>query len=133
MSRAETEEFLGARSWGVLSTLGPDGPYGVPVAFGFDGLSAFVATGEGRKADHLRVNDTVCLTVVDVATAARWASVVLRGRARPLRGVAAVRGMAAIALQRARTLGASPADLRRASGATVYRIDPVELTGRSAG
>lgn len=129
MEAREVEAFLSGQSWGVLGTSGPEGPYGVPVSYGYEGGVLFVAMREGLKASHLRHSPAVCLTVAEVASPERWRSVVVRGQSVRVGGVERIRGLAAIARQRG-VRHETARDLLRAARAMVFRIDAAEATGR---
>ncbi|MFW6201444.1 MAG: pyridoxamine 5'-phosphate oxidase family protein [Gemmatimonadota bacterium] len=53
LSEAEIRRFLRHRPWGVLATARDGRPYAVPVTFAFDEHAFCIASGRGRKADHL--------------------------------------------------------------------------------
>jgi uncharacterized protein len=133
MTASEVNEFLDLRSWGLLCTGDADGPYAVPVSYGFDGTDLFFATGPGRKATHLAANAAVCLTVPDVTDGARWRSVVVRGRAVPVTGLPAKLRAGSLVLRTRAGAGISATDLRRMRSATIYRIEPTEMSGRATG
>ena len=134
MESAEIQQFLRRQEWGVLCTVGDGTPYAVPVSYGFDGRFLYVASGPGRKRRNLEANAAVCVTVSEVESGDRWSSVVATGEARPvtdLRG----RLQALDAIRRQRKSGAPPsaADLARIAGASIFRITPTQLTGRTRG
>lgn len=130
MGEHERDRFLAGRSWGVLSTVGADGsPYGVPVAYGWDGGAFFLATGPGRKLKNLEANGAACLTISDVVDGSRWRCVVATGSAVPLSGPAeATRGLARIARQQGTVSSAE--SLARALRGRLFRLVPAELNGR---
>jgi uncharacterized protein len=133
MLRGEVSALLAERSWGILATAGPDAPYAVPVSFGWQGRSLYVASGPGRKLELLEGGAAVCLTVVDVQHGELWRSVVARGAAEPVRSVSE-RLRAMHLLARRRGPGAPRReDLRRLLGARLFRLTPSELTGRTRG
>jgi nitroimidazol reductase NimA-like FMN-containing flavoprotein (pyridoxamine 5'-phosphate oxidase superfamily) len=126
----ERDRFLAGRSWGVLSTVGADGtPYGVPVAYGWDGRSFWVATGPGRKLKNLEANGAACLTIGDVEAGSRWRCVVASGTAVPVSGLEAARGLGHVARQQGNAPSAG--DLARALRSRVFRLAPAELSGRA--
>lgn len=133
MEREEIEQFLRSNRWGILSTVGGGRPYGVPVSYGIDGLSVFIATGPGRKLSNLEESRAVCLTVAEVQNGDRWRSVVVSGEAQWLDSFPD-RMMAVWALAgRARGRIANPKEWRRLAGGRLLRIDPTEITGRKRG
>ena len=132
MTRGEVHAFLAARTWGMLATADADGPYAVPVSYGWDGEALYVATGPGRKLRHLESSPALCLTVPGVEGGDRWRCVVARGRAESVDGTAArLRALALV--HRQRDARPSLADAARAARARVFRIAPAELTGRARG
>jgi nitroimidazol reductase NimA-like FMN-containing flavoprotein (pyridoxamine 5'-phosphate oxidase superfamily) len=127
--------FLRSRSWGLLSTQEPGSaaPYAVPVSFGWDGGSAYLACSPGRKTQNLEREPEACLTVVEVASGASWTSVVVRGPVRWVTGpVDRLRAAGWIHRQRAAT-PVDPHDLLRFSRARIARLEPLEITGRTRG
>jgi uncharacterized protein len=131
MTPARVHAFLGRRDWGVLATQGADFPYAVPVSYGFDGEAVYVATRAGQKARYLGENGAVCLTVLQVEDGARWSSVVVRGSATPvhdLRGK--LHAVATLVRQRRGGTPLTAADLARLRGARIFRITPLEVSGR---
>jgi uncharacterized protein len=133
MGEEEIAAFLAERRWGLLAISGDGAPYAVPVSFGWDGCDLYLASGPGRKLDHLRESGAACLTVVDVTHGELWRSVVARGRTEPVAGING-RLRAIRLLARARGPGAPRReDLQRLMHATFFRLRPEELTGRARG
>lgn len=131
MDLVEVQVFLRRHTWGVLSTLHEGRPYAVPVSYGFDGTYLYLASGPGRKLRSLDSNPAVCLTVTDVVDGSRWASVVAMGDATPVHDLRGrLHGLNAIRRQQPGVLP-QPKDLARAAGSTVFRVLPLELSGRS--
>lgn len=127
----EVDALLRSRWWGTLSTVGAGGLYSVPVSYGWDGESLYVATRPGRKARNLEEDGRVCLNVAEVESGDRWRSAVVSGRAEPVSGVAAtLSALNAIRRQRpGRPVTA--ADAARLARARVFRIVPAEVSGRA--
>lgn len=132
LSAGEAHDFLVEHEWGVLATVGEDGPYAVPVAYAVDGESIVLASGPGEKLRHLLADPRVCLTVAEVADGDRWRCVVVRGVARPLRSTG-MRAQALLALARARGTRPTRADLARAARAQVFRVERLRVSGRARG
>ena len=133
MDDGEVRAFLAARGWGMLATAGEDGPYAVPVGYGWDGERLYLASGPGRKLRNLQRDPAVCLTVAEVESGGRWRCAVASGVAEPVEGPLE-RARALAHIHRQRDGGApTPADLVRAARARVFRIRPRELTGRVRG
>ncbi len=132
MTDEEIEEFLARSWWGSLSTVEKDGPYAVPVIYGYNGRDFYVASRPGRKISNLEKNPAVCLTVVEAESlGAAWSSVVVLGNADLVHGfrghVAAIRALRG---QVGRSGKVTPRDVARMSQARVIRISPREITGR---
>lgn len=132
MSDRQIRAFLEAHSWGLLAMLHDARPYAVPVSYGLDGAHLYIASGAGRKLRSLQASPAVCLTIADVVSGANWSSVVVMADARPVRSLRErLHGLAAIR-RRAPAGGAvSAADVARAAGASVFRLTPVEISGRT--
>lgn len=134
MDRAEADHFLRRHEWGILCTAGEEGPYGVPVSYGYDGRHLFVASGPGRKQRNLEANPAACLTIPEVEDGDRWSTVVVTGeaiRVDELRG--RLHALNAIRRQRAAAAPPSAAELLRAARATIYRIAADRVSGRARG
>ena len=129
MSAAELDSFLGSCEWGVLAVSAADGPYAVPVSYGYANGTLFLTSGPGRKLDAIEEDPRVCLTIASVMTGADWRCVVARGTLRPVDSLVE-RARALHAIARTRSGGLSPADLARAARARVFRKDLQELSGR---
>ena len=134
MTEEEIRRFLLDHEWGMLATVGEGRPYAVPVSYGFDGRSVYVATGPGRKRTNLETCPAVSLTVAEVESGDRWSSVVVSGDAEPVHDLGErIRGLRAIHRQRSTHALPSAADVARAARATLFRITPAETTGRVRG
>jgi nitroimidazol reductase NimA-like FMN-containing flavoprotein (pyridoxamine 5'-phosphate oxidase superfamily) len=134
MDRDELDRYLRTHRWGVLGTVGDGDPYGVPVFYGYDGHSFFIATSPGRKSRNLDQGGVVCLTVPEIQDGERWRCAVVRGNVERLTTLAA-RAAATWALlgtRRPRTPPSSK-ELSRFAKARLFRIVPIEMTGRRRG
>ena len=134
MDPVEIHRFLLRHQWGILCTVGQGAPYGVPVSYGFDGRSLFVASGPGRKRRNLETDASVCITVAEVEDGDHWTSVVVTGNALhvdDLRG----KFHALNSIRRQRSNGGAPSatDLARIAGASIFRITADQITGRVRG
>ena len=75
-----------AAGWAVLAVLEGTRPYAVPMAYGYDGRSFFVASGPGRKRRALETQPMVSLTILDAPDdGGAGGYVVVMGRATPVR------------------------------------------------
>ena len=140
LSEDACHALLAEVGWGVLSTVelvdqGAAGvvprPYAVPVAYAFDGVALYVATGPGRKLRALERNPRLTLTVTDVQGLSRWRSVVVTGSAvwltQPASRASAI--CAFVAQKRADGHKLTPRDVRRLVAARVLRIQVTEISG----
>jgi nitroimidazol reductase NimA-like FMN-containing flavoprotein (pyridoxamine 5'-phosphate oxidase superfamily) len=129
IGEGEIAGFLRAQDWGVLAVNGPAGPYAVPVSFGLSGGSIVIASGPGQKLAALEADGRACLTVCSIRNGADWTCVVAQGRMVPVKDVLG-RARALHAIARGR-VAATLSSLRRASAAAVFRMDAVEVSGRT--
>ncbi len=132
MTGEEIEELLARSWWGSLATVEKDGPYDVPVIYGYNGRDFYVASRPGRKISNLEKNPAVCLTVVEAESlGAAWSSVVVLGNADLVHGfrghVAAIRALRG---QVGRSGKVTARDVARMVEARVIRISPRQITGR---
>jgi uncharacterized protein len=134
LSRAEIETILGRNWWGVLATTLNGEPYGVPVAYGYDGDALYIATGPGRKLANLMANPLACFTITEVGAGdAGWCSVIVAGEATPIESLAErLRALNVLRRQVAGHRTASPRDAATAARASVIRLVPEERTGRAS-
>lgn len=83
MSGREIDEFLASQGVGVLGLPAGDGPYLIPMSFGFDGEAAlyftFLVGGSSRKADLAEAAEVARFLVYSAASPFTWQSVVLTG------------------------------------------------------
>ena len=133
LDAAECRELLARVGWGVSATVGADGhPYSVPIGYALGKDCVYLACGAGQKREFIEADPRVCLTVAEVDTFSHWRSVVVRGTAEPVEGLAAhAVAVAAFATQRAPR--ARAADARRFATARILRVPLDGMTGRSRG
>ncbi len=134
MSAAQIEAFVKTHFWGVLATSFNDRPYAVPIIYGYDDGTFFIANGPGRKIETIQRNAHICLTIIDLEEyGKRWRSVVALGRAEMVEGI--TEKLSALNVLR-KQLPRAPlraSDAARAAQAKVIRFTPVEITGRQIG
>lgn len=132
MTEEEIQDLLERSWWGNLATAEEDGPYAVPVIYGWDGDHFYIASRAGRKIRNLERNPAVCLTVVEATGLGEpWHSVLVLGDAdlvHGFRGHAAA--IKALRGQVGRGGRVTPKDVARMAAAKVIRIVPREITGR---
>jgi uncharacterized protein len=135
LDAAECAALIRDARWGVLATCADGKPYAVPVAYGYDGDSIFIAMTDGRKADNLQRSPALCLPIVDATDIARcWRSVVVTGTAEWLHELGdRLRGFAALRAQHGTTLDSSARNIARLARARLLRIRIREITGRAVG
>ena len=138
LSLEDCHALLAEVGWGVLSTVEPveqNGtavrPYAVPIAYAFDGVAVYIATGPGRKLRALERNPRIALTVSDVTGLSRWRSVVVTGTAVPLTQAAsrAAAVCSFVAQRRSDGHRLTPRDVRRLVAARVFRVQFTEVSG----
>ncbi len=130
----ETLRRIRAAGWAVLAVLEGSRPYAVPMAYGYDGRSFFVASGPGRKRRALERQPQVCLTILDAPDESGVGGyVVVTGRATPVSSLFA-RLRAGVLILRRFSRGGVPSlkELRRMVRGRVFRIEPFEVAGREA-
>lgn len=83
MTDREIREFLTSQGVGVLGLPAEDGPYLIPMSFGFDGDAAlyftFLVGANSRKADLADRAEVARFLVYDAKSAFTWQSVALTG------------------------------------------------------
>lgn len=90
LTEREAMEILRRGEYGILSTAGPEYPYGVPVNYVVIGRTVYIhgSRDAGQKADNLKANGNVCFTVVGKTEvlasefAEKYESVIVLGKAR---------------------------------------------------
>ncbi len=132
MTDEEVADLLERSWWGSLSTVEEDGPYAVPVIYGWDGEHFYIASRAGRKIDNLEQNPAVCLTVVEATgLGGPWHSVVALGDATLVHGFRG-HGKAVRALRKqvGREGKVTKESVARMAAAKVIRVEPRQITGR---
>lgn len=89
MSTDEIETFLSRRGHGVLA-LGGEGPYALPMSFGYDGsdrrcVVQFMSGPDSRKHQRVEPGTPVCLVVYEWNHEDDWRSVLVEGTLDPIR------------------------------------------------
>jgi nitroimidazol reductase NimA-like FMN-containing flavoprotein (pyridoxamine 5'-phosphate oxidase superfamily) len=132
MTDEEVADLLERSWWGSLSTVEEDGPYAVPVIYGWDGEHFYIASRAGRKIDNLEQNPAVCLTVVEATGLGEpWHSVVALGDATLVHGFRGhVKAVRALRKQVGREGKVTKESVARMAAAKVIRVEPRQITGR---
>ena len=135
LDHRECRALLSRVGWGVLATTDDGQPYAVPVGYALGRDCVYVASGPGHKRRCLEQDARVCLTVCEVDDFARWRSVVVRGDAVPVEGLAArTVALAAFAAQRApRGATSAASGAKRFASAYLVRLSLDGMTGRARG
>ena len=130
----ESRAVLDRNWWGTLAVGGDDGPYAVPVIYGWDGARFHFISGSGEKVRRLKTRPLASLTVVEVLDdGGDWWSVQARGPVEFLGAEADLRH----AVRTLRSQRGKPAEepgeaiLARVSRAEVFRLVPRTITGRT--
>lgn len=129
----EIARRIRAAGWAVLAVLEGSRPYAVPMAYGYDGRSFFVASGPGRKRRALERQPLVCLTILDAPDESGVGGyVVVTGTAKPVSSLFA-RLRAGLLILKRFSRGGLPSlrELRRMARGRVFRIEPHEVAGRA--
>ncbi len=67
MDRNRIDEYLKSQKVGILSLTDGEAPYGIPLAYSYDGDYIYLTLGpQGRKMDYIQKNGKACFTVYDV-------------------------------------------------------------------
>lgn len=132
LDHAECRAVLARVGLAVLATVDDMGqPYAVPVKFALGRDCLFLASGEGEKRRNMEGDPRVCLTVYEVAGPERWESVVVRGLAVPLDGVAEhAAAFGAFVTRMGQNGPPRAADLKRLKRARFFRVSLDGMTGR---
>jgi nitroimidazol reductase NimA-like FMN-containing flavoprotein (pyridoxamine 5'-phosphate oxidase superfamily) len=129
----ECAAFVRERRWGVLATSTDEQPYAVPVAYGWDGESLFVAMNDGLKAQNIERNPRLCFTIADATGIdSGWRSVVAIGRGEWVVDLAGrLYAFDVLRRQQRRALVADPRNAVKLARARLLRIRIHEFTGRT--
>ncbi len=128
----EIARRIRAAGWAVLAVLEGSRPYAVPMAYGYDGRSFFVASGPGRKRRALERQPLVCLTILDAPDESGVGGyVIVTGKATPVSSLFA-RVRAGLLILKRFSRGGIPSlrELRRMVRGRVFCIVPHEVAGR---
>jgi nitroimidazol reductase NimA-like FMN-containing flavoprotein (pyridoxamine 5'-phosphate oxidase superfamily) len=121
----------------VVSVVDGDMPYAVPVFYGYDGVTLYLGTSEGRKTRVLDANSRVYVLITEVGPGDAWRSVAVAGRARTLTSDNERQQAIDVLIahnRRVRSLAGSPSGQpRQRSGGRVLRIENPTFSGRSFG
>ncbi|MDR1395536.1 MAG: pyridoxamine 5'-phosphate oxidase family protein [Deltaproteobacteria bacterium] len=141
LSQPEIEDLLNRAGEGVLGTLGPDGPYTVPLNFVYwNGKIYFHSRRTGQKLRHLASDDRVCFTVWEVQGSFRgpaactcstfYQSVIIQGRAVLADPDLAEQALLALARKYAPDLVNPQIPPDRLAMTAVVEITPLAVTGK---
>jgi nitroimidazol reductase NimA-like FMN-containing flavoprotein (pyridoxamine 5'-phosphate oxidase superfamily) len=131
MTDEEIDALMTGADSGRLGTVGPDGPYIVPLAFGWRNSEVcFHCHRSGKKLDNITGDDRVCFQVdTHTPDTLTYRSVIVMGRAERLEGEAAVTAMETIMKKYASDL-----KMPKAAGLEkmirVYRIRDAKTSGK---
>jgi nitroimidazol reductase NimA-like FMN-containing flavoprotein (pyridoxamine 5'-phosphate oxidase superfamily) len=131
MTGEEIDALMTAAVSGRLGTVGPDGPYVVPLAFGWrNGEVCFHCHRAGKKLENIGGDDRVCFQVdTHTPDTLTYQSVIVMGRAERLEGEEAVAAMGTLMKKYASEL-----KMPKAAGLEkmirVFRIRDAKTTGK---
>jgi nitroimidazol reductase NimA-like FMN-containing flavoprotein (pyridoxamine 5'-phosphate oxidase superfamily) len=135
LDHAECLEVIQRQRMCVVAMADDEGPYAVPVYYGFDGESLYLGVAEGRKTQVLDRNPRVHVIIAEPGDGDSWRSVAIAGRATALIEPAErARGIEALIAhnRRAERGGTDSHTPRRPrSGGRVIRLDEAVITGRA--
>lgn len=120
----------------VVSVVDGNEPYAVPVFYGYDGVTLYLGTSEGRKTRALDASSRVYILVTEVGPGDAWRSVAVAGHARTLASDAEREQAIDVLIAhngRVRNTGVPSTRPRRPSGGRLLRVDHPTITGRSFG
>lgn len=81
LSDNEISELLARVGYGHLACCRDRQPYVVPVHYGYRNDKIYIYTTEGKKADIIAENPSVCLQIEEVHDNRHWQSVIIDGLA----------------------------------------------------
>ncbi|MFN6962189.1 MAG: pyridoxamine 5'-phosphate oxidase family protein [Pyrinomonadaceae bacterium] len=136
LQKSAIQQFLERSDYGHLACCADDEPYVVPIHFAYCDPFIYIYTTEGKKTEIIARNPRVCLQVEEVSSNRQWTSVIVYGEAERLVDERLKTEALNAVLSRNPTL--TPAvSIRwidswiRENIEAVYRIIPVEMTGRA--
>lgn len=137
LNNLEIEDMLRRNNYGHFACSLNDKPYVVPINFVYEMPFIFVYTTVGMKSQILDMNPQVCLQVEEIVSRGDWRSVIINGNATRIIDPVERERIFKLILDSNPTL--MPAmSIRwtnnwiRENKEVVYRIDPIEMTGRCA-
>jgi uncharacterized protein len=138
MSSAEIYKLLHKVGYGHLGCIHEGKPYVIPMHYYLNDLDIYLFSTVGMKTHDMDTNPEICLQVEDIRDPDHWRSVIVTGQAKPLTVQSDIDR--AMQLIKSRNPTLSPALNRtwidsegRAEAIAIYRIHPIEMTGRTTG
>ncbi len=136
MGSTEIVEILQKVGYGHLGCIYEGNPYVIPMNYYLDDSTIYLFTTEGSKSRALDANPAVCLQVEEIHDLEHWRSIVVTGRAVRIKDEPDLERI--VQLVKTRNPKLSPALNRtwtdawgRGNVIEIYRIDPIEMTGRT--
>jgi nitroimidazol reductase NimA-like FMN-containing flavoprotein (pyridoxamine 5'-phosphate oxidase superfamily) len=135
MTAAEMHALLRSASFGHLGCARDGRPYVLPMHYAYDGKELYFFTTEGMKTQFIEANPQVCLQVEEIVDSSQWRSVMVIGRAEPLKSQEDRQRAMAIIVERNPSLtpaiSATQLDaVGRAVDIVLYRVLPEIIDGR---
>jgi nitroimidazol reductase NimA-like FMN-containing flavoprotein (pyridoxamine 5'-phosphate oxidase superfamily) len=141
LESAEIRDLLVKCHDGVLSTMGSDGPYAVPINFVYlNDKIYFHGRAAGQKLDNIKFDPRVCFTVYEVIgfrrgstpceTATFYKSVVVRGHAKVIAGKKAVEVLEFFGRKYSPDLFSFHIPENKAAITQVVEIEITDITGK---
>ena len=133
----EIEKLIARLDYGHLACCSDGQPYVVPIHYAFENGYIFLYTTHGKKTEILSKNPRICLQIEDIKNNEEWSSAVIYGEAQELRDenerAAAVESVIRVNPTLTPAVSIHWMDnWVRENIEVVYRITPLEMTGREA-
>jgi len=133
----EIEEIIARRDYAHLACCDNGAPYVVPIHYAYDDGYIYIYTTQGKKSDILSKNPRICVQIEDVRDNHDWRSVIIYGEAQELTEEAdRVKAIDAVVKVNPTLTPAVSIHWMdnwvRENIEVVYRITPLEMTGRKS-
>lgn len=133
----EIDKLIARLDYGHLACCAGGEPYVVPIHYAYKGGYIYIYTTQGKKSEILSKNPRICLQIEDVKSNFEWSSAVIYGEAQELKDESERAEAVESVLRINPTL--TPAvsihwmdNWVRENIEVIYRIVPLEMTGREA-
>ena len=137
LNNTEIEKLIARLDYGHLACCSDVEPYVVPIHYAYKNGEIYIYTTQGKKSEIISKNPHICLQIEDVKSNHEWSSVVVYGEAQELKDEKQ-RAEAAESLLRVNPTLTPAVSIHwmdnwiRENIEVIYRIVPLEMTGREA-